>query len=86
MSGFGKSSGVAAPGLSDYSGMSVIPHSGSVVDTAREDIESLRRRVISELVDLNNRMPSRRASRRERIMRKLHLRPRRGGLFGRFSR
>jgi hypothetical protein len=39
------------------------------VEHAREDIATLRRRIVSEIVDLNHRLPGRKLSRRERFVR-----------------
>jgi hypothetical protein len=48
------------------------------IEHAREDIAALRRRIVSEIVDLNHRLPGRRLSRRERFVRSVRRHTTRG--------
>ena len=44
---------------------------GTEGDDVFEDLASLRRRIVSELVDLNLHLPGRKPTRRQRVMRLL---------------
>ena len=59
---------------------------GTQVDDVREDLEALRRRIVSEIVDLNHHLPGRRLSRRDRLARFFKRQSsRRRWLLGRFT-
>jgi hypothetical protein len=60
---------------------------GTHTDDVREDLLALRRRIVSEIVDLNAHLPGRKPSKRQRMMRFLrgHVPHRRRSLIDRIT-